>query len=929
MEINRTIAKMITFIFFIGILVGTIEGTKFETQNQIYLMISKDGVITMKNQGKTIWEYSLHKPVVETKINVKNLNFEEENILPGEDGNLYLINSKKEKFTLLNYTIKDIVNNEILTFEKEKKNFFTKKKIIHSFGIDFFSGKKISNPEKQNHNVIFFKEIKYGLQYNYNESLSFWNASLTTFDISTNQISFQDLIHLPTGGMVSRGKGGYEEFNENNSNFFYIFKFFPSTNKFIEIITSTPNDKQMYQGKHFSSTTQNLNLSNYLYSFSFRFYINVIMFLLSAMITSSLLFAISNIKNNENNNHNLLLPKNENFQKISSFPLISKYSYKSIIEDSYSDKNYSNLSTISLMNKSFDDYPIKSCHTFHHSIGYLSSHKNSAPEIESKKFEEDEKLRQNTNSFVYYEEQLAPNKSYKMNKIDTSQQSIPNKTQKSIDNIINKKKFKPNESDLSLLNTLSLQYLTDKSKYSTESLYKLEQCESVSDKYFEIYKIINRKRENDSNDTQVSIDLIKSNANFSLCDTGRFINSFDNIQLIDKGGFGTVFKAMHKIDGCYYAIKIIRFELGIDDKLSSIKEVSEIKTMMKMEHKNIVRYITCWFEFEDMNLFGKRGRALSMDEKEQVQNSSKSRKRLSNFCKKDNNNEKEKISDLELVVNEDKDNDYFNCNDGNDMQPKFYDNENDSDFDSYSFSSGYNNNRNHLGNSIVFGSEEENNNFSNTSSDANSMKTPIGQSKLKLNHEIKIIYPLYFYMQMEYCEGCPLSFFLQNRTEKTKEPLIITLFHQLTRAISHIHSKGIIHRDLKPANIFVNKEYKIKIGDFGLASEKKVSNDKVGTFLYQSPEQIEGKSYTEKVDIYALGLILLEMCLFFQTESERRSVLMNVRKGILPREIEEYSNECKLVRKMTKVNVNERPSINDVINSNEMKEMMEIIYKKE
>ena len=79
--------------------------------------------------------------VNKVKLNVKNLNFEEENILPGEDGNLYLINSKKEKFTLLNYTIKDIVNNEILTFEKEKKNFFTKKKIIHSFGIDFFSGK--------------------------------------------------------------------------------------------------------------------------------------------------------------------------------------------------------------------------------------------------------------------------------------------------------------------------------------------------------------------------------------------------------------------------------------------------------------------------------------------------------------------------------------------------------------------------------------------------------------------------------------------------------------------------------------------------------------------------------------------------------------------------------------------------------------------
>ena len=131
---------------------------------------------------------------------------------------------------------------------------------------------------------------------------------------------------------------------------------------------------------------------------------------------------------------------------------------------------------------------------------------------------------------------------------------------------------------------LSERYLDDKSKSSSDSLYKFHQCANISDKYYEIYKMINKNNNDDDDSTSNIIpnDVIKSNHNFSLCDTGRFINNFDNIQLIDKGGFGVVFKAMHKIDGCYYAIKVIKFELNIDDKISKIKEVDEIKTMMKV-----------------------------------------------------------------------------------------------------------------------------------------------------------------------------------------------------------------------------------------------------------------------------------------------------------------------------------------------------------
>ena len=53
--------------------------------------------------------------------------------------------------------------------------------------------------------------------------------------------------------------------------------------------------------------------------------------------------------------------------------------------------------------------------------------------------------------------------------------------------------------------------------------------------------------------------MLKSN--FSLCDTGRFLKDFENIQFIGKGGFGSVFKVKHTIDGGIYAIKVIKSNL--------------------------------------------------------------------------------------------------------------------------------------------------------------------------------------------------------------------------------------------------------------------------------------------------------------------------------------------------------------------------------
>jgi len=119
-----------------------------------------------------------------------------------------------------------------------------------------------------------------------------------------------------------------------------------------------------------------------------------------------------------------------------------------------------------------------------------------------------------------------------------------------------------------------------------------------------------------------------------------------------------------------------------------------------------------------------------------------------------------------------------------------------------------------------------------------------------------------------------------------------------------IFSQGLIHRDLKPSNIFFAPDGSIKIGDFGLVTAMKEDTghesdpsgatngnvllhtrkhtDQVGTQLYMSPEQIEGKRYNHKVDIYSLGLIFFELLCPFGTDMQQVTVLSRLKKGEFP-----------------------------------------------
>lgn len=84
---------------------------------------------------------------------------------------------------------------------------------------------------------------------------------------------------------------------------------------------------------------------------------------------------------------------------------------------------------------------------------------------------------------------------------------------------------------------------------------------------------------------------------------------------------------------------------------------------------------------------------------------------------------------------------------------------------------------------------------------------------------------------------------------------------EIIRAIVylHDHSPPIVHRDLKPANLLLDRTWKTKLCDFGLAANTR-SQRCAGTMAYMAPELLDPLApFNEKIDVYAFGVILNEM----------------------------------------------------------------------
>lgn len=117
------------------------------------------------------------------------------------------------------------------------------------------------------------------------------------------------------------------------------------------------------------------------------------------------------------------------------------------------------------------------------------------------------------------------------------------------------------------------------------------------------------------------------------------------------------------------------------------------------------------------------------------------------------------------------------------------------------------------------------------------------------------------FIAMEYVDGTSLHSYL-----KSYAPLecdqVIALGLAVARALEVAHGDELVHQDIKPGNILLGADGSIKVADFGIAqltplaarSDESIS----GTPGYLPPESLEGRGYTPRSDLFALGVVLHE-----------------------------------------------------------------------
>ena len=137
------------------------------------------------------------------------------------------------------------------------------------------------------------------------------------------------------------------------------------------------------------------------------------------------------------------------------------------------------------------------------------------------------------------------------------------------------------------------------------------------------------------------------------------------------------------------------------------------------------------------------------------------------------------------------------------------------------------------------------------------------------------------YIVTEFCSGKDLFSYIEKRGYKLPEKRTAEIIHKLATAVFYIHSFGIVHRDLKPENILMtdnSDEADIRLLDFGLSKiigPNEKCSEPYGTLSYVAPEVLLDVPYTQKVDIWSIGVItylLLSGCLPFDDRYSEREI---------------------------------------------------------
>jgi len=184
------------------------------------------------------------------------------------------------------------------------------------------------------------------------------------------------------------------------------------------------------------------------------------------------------------------------------------------------------------------------------------------------------------------------------------------------------------------------------------------------------------------------------------------------------------------------------------------------------------------------------------------------------------------------------------------------------------------------------------------------------------------------YIVMEFCAGGDLARLLkqQNRLQAPlPEEFIWKVLLQVTLALLACHRREagrIIHRDIKPGNIFLDEQFNVKLGDFGLSrimgEHSEYAQTRVGTPYYMSPEQVTEARYNEQSDIWSLGCLIYEMAALHPPFEARTQLALavKIKEGQVQRFSEHYSEDLwRLVRDMLTLDFTQRPSVEALLDT--------------
>ncbi|XP_076638827.1 eukaryotic translation initiation factor 2-alpha kinase 1 isoform X2 [Colletes latitarsis] len=407
----------------------------------------------------------------------------------------------------------------------------------------------------------------------------------------------------------------------------------------------------------------------------------------------------------------------------------------------------------------------------------------------------------------------------------------------------------------------------------------------------------------------------------------RYYREFEEISFIASGGFGNVFKALHRLDGIEYAVKKIIVRSG---RVKSIMQhLEEVKTLAKLNHTNIVSYKGAWIEPTLPPAFLQSLPSTSHSPSK-LNTADKRKSIYKSYANKSFNSESQS-----------------NCNNSWDSQTRersvYKENyEQDKLLKQHSKKIDYKSGHRIIenvteestektnSNSISFRNDsnrQDNETENSTNSTDGSDSCDESNSNNKLCSYVPQVNEQYatLYIQMTLCEKT-LQQWLDERIELTSQAMIIAVLTQVLCGLDYIHSCGIVHHDIKPSNIFIStsNRLQIQLGDFGLACPLQSENHHsiLGTHMYAAPEQLQGKC-DPKSDIYSLGIVLLELLVHTETHMERIEIIQSLKRGQIPTALTAtYPKWAHIVSQLVQTDPKKRPSTSQLLqNLNEDKDV--------